>query len=95
MGYWGANRPVFTIKHHGANYHSNVQYQIAIGAFIHIRHGISALGKSKDSYGALLVPIVLGKLPIKIRTNLARIHPTMDDLREAILKEIRVFEAGI
>ena len=35
-------------------------------------HGLSALGKSKDSYGALLVPIVLGKLPIETRRNLAR-----------------------
>ena len=64
----------------------------------HIR-GLSALGKSKDSYGALLVPIVLGKLPIETRRNLAREHPdlewTIDDLREAILKEIRVFEAGV
>ena len=61
--------------------------------------GLSALGKSKDSYGALLVPIVLGKLPIETRRNLAREHPdlewTIDDLREAILKEIRVFEAGV
>ena len=64
----------------------------------HIR-GLSALGKSKDSYGALLVPIVLRKLPIETRRNLAREHPdlewTIDDLREAILKEIRVFEAGV
>lgn len=64
----------------------------------HIR-GLSALGKSKDSYGTLLVPIVLGKLPIETRRNLAREHPdlewTIDDLREAILKEIRVFEAGV
>ena len=64
----------------------------------HIR-GLSALGKSKDSYGALLIPIVLGKLPIETRRNLAREHPelewTIDDLREAILKEIRVFEAGL
>ena len=57
------------------------------------------VGKSKDSYGALLVPIVLGKLPIETRRNLAREHPylewTIDDLREAILKEIQVFEAGV
>ena len=64
----------------------------------HIR-GLSALGQSKDSYGTLLVPIILGKLPVETRRSLARDHPafewTIDELREAILKEIRVFEAGI
>ena len=64
----------------------------------HIR-GLSALGQSRDSYGALLVPIILGKLPVEIKRNLARDHPafewSIDELREAILKEIRIFEAGI
>ena len=64
----------------------------------HIR-GLSALGQSRDSYGALLVPIILGKLPVEIKQNLARDHPafewSIDELREAILKEIRIFEAGV
>ena len=64
----------------------------------HIR-GLSALGQSRDSYGAFLVPIILGKLPVETRRSLARDHPafewTIDELREAILKEIRVFEAGV
>ena len=64
----------------------------------HIR-GLSALGQSRDSYGALLVPIILGKLPVEIKRNVARDHPafewSIDELREAILKEIRVFEAGV
>ena len=63
----------------------------------HIR-GLSALGQSKDSYSALPVPKVLGKLPVEVRRNLARDHPaiewSIDQLREAILKEIRVFEAS-
>ena len=41
----------------------------------------------------------LGKLSVETRRNLARDHPTfewsIDSLRKAILKEIRVFEAGL
>jgi hypothetical protein len=39
----------------------------------HIR-GLESLGKSHNNYGDLLVPIVLGKLPNQVRTNLARDH---------------------
>ena len=63
----------------------------------HVR-GLSALGQSTESYGALLVPMVLGKLPADVRRNLAREHDnlewTLDQLRESIVKEIRVIEAG-
>lgn len=63
----------------------------------HIR-GLSSLGVSKESYGALLVPIILGKLPIPTRKNLAREHANLDwsidELQAAILKEIRVLETG-
>ena len=40
--------------------------------------GLSALGQSRDSYGALLVPIILGKLPVEIKRNLARDHPAFE-----------------
>ena len=64
----------------------------------HIR-GLESLGRSHSSYGDLLVPIVLGKLPQQIRTNLARDHNSPEwkfqQLRESILKEIRILEAGI
>ena len=64
----------------------------------HIR-GLESLGKSHNNYGDLLVPIVLGKLPHQIRTNLARDHDSPEwkfkQLRESILKEIRILEAGI
>ena len=60
--------------------------------------GLTALGQSSESYGALLVPMVLGKLPIDVRKNLAREHShlgwTLDQLRQSIAKEIRVLEAG-
>ena len=71
------------------SFHDTIENQI---------RGFSALGQSRDSYGALLVPIILGKLPVEIKRNLARDHPafewSIDELREAILKEIRIFEAG-
>ena len=60
----------------------------------HIR-GLTSLGKSPESYGALLTPIILGKLPNDIRKNLAREHSnveqTLDDHRSNLLKEIENF----
>jgi len=64
----------------------------------HIR-GLTALGKSEDSYGALLVPIILGKLPTETKTNLARARTslewTLNELQASILTEIRVLESGL
>ena len=61
----------------------------------HVR-GLESLGRSHESYGDLLVPIVLGKLPCDMRTNLARDHDSHEwkfqQLRESILKEIRILE---
>ena len=63
----------------------------------HIR-GLAALGKSEDSYGALLVPIIFGRLPAKTRSNLARSHTSLEwslsELKDSILTEIRVLESG-
>ena len=57
------------------------------------------MGKSEDSYGALLVPIILGKLPAETRSNLARAHTnpewTLSELKDCIKTEIRVLESGI
>ena len=39
----------------------------------HIR-GLTSLEKSPESYGALLTPIIFGKLSNDIRKNLAREH---------------------
>ena len=56
----------------------------------HVR-GLTALGQSSESYGALLVPMILGKLPTDVRKNLAREHShlewTLDQLRQSIAKE--------
>ena len=37
----------------------------------HIR-GLSSIGITSESYGALLIPVTLGKLPADVRRNLAR-----------------------
>ena len=64
----------------------------------HIR-SLSSLGKDSESYGDLLVPIIIGKLPVETRKNLARDHSnsewSLNELQDAILKEIRIFETGL
>ena len=42
----------------------------------HIR-GLSALGKSEESFGSLLTPVILGKLPVELQRNLARRNKTI------------------
>ena len=64
----------------------------------HIR-GLSSIGITPESYGALLIPVSLGKLPADVRHNLAREQNksnwSMDELREALLREIRILEQGV
>ena len=64
----------------------------------HIR-SLSSLGKDRESYGDLLVPIVLGKLPAETRKNLARDHSnsewSLTELQDAVLKEIHILETGL
>ena len=36
--------------------------------------GLESLGQSLDSYGSLLVPIFIDKLPSEIRNNMTRGH---------------------
>ena len=56
-------------------------------------------GKSEGTYGDLLVPIILAKLPRDIRQNLARenISPewNLPEIMSAILKEIRILESEL
>ena len=63
----------------------------------HIR-GLESLGKRKDSFGDFLIPIVFSKLPSIIRRNLTRDHAseqwTIDELCNAIEKEVRILESG-
>ena len=64
----------------------------------HIR-GLSALGKSEESLGSLLTPVILGKLPVELQRNLAREQNnsewTINLLRQAILKEVTILEVAV
>ncbi|XP_064646772.1 uncharacterized protein LOC135499753 [Lineus longissimus] len=59
--------------------------------------GLEGLGKPQESYEALLVPLILDKLPSRIRITITRDHGDKEwrlPLREAILQEIKAAEAG-
>ena len=59
---------------------------------------LEAMGQCQESYGSLLVPVVLEKIPGEIRRQLARENGTsewtLEELRRAINKEIAILEAG-
>ena len=59
---------------------------------------LSSLGQSRETYGSLLVPIILNKLPADVKKSLARQHGsdvwTIDELQGALLNEIRILEMG-
>lgn len=65
---------------------------------VYIR-GLRNLGKSETSYGELLIPVVLDKLPISIRMQITRSHAssvwTMNELREALKIEAQAMQAGV
>lgn len=60
--------------------------------------GLASLGKAQETYGDLLIPIIISKLPNEIRRNIARDHVsfdwTIDQLRNALQKELRILETG-
>lgn len=61
--------------------------------------GLETLGKSHETYGHMLVPILKGKLPHQVRQNPAR-HLSKQEwsfsqLREAILNEMHILVVGI
>lgn len=64
----------------------------------HIR-GLESLGKSKETFGDFLIPIIFGKLPSVVRRNLTRDHTSeqwnIDELRSSIEKEIIILESGL
>ena len=61
--------------------------------------GLKSLGKTEDSYGDLLVPIIFEKLPTNIKTQISRDHGdcawTLPQLTAGILKEIQAAESGL
>ena len=64
----------------------------------HIRSLIT-LGTTPESYGAMLIPAMLGKLPAEVWRNLAREQQrpgwTVESFRETLSKEIRILEQGV
>ena len=70
---------------------------LEVYARLHYIRGLKALGTTEESYGTMLVPIILTRLLIDICRNLAREHGssewTINQLKDAILKEIGVPES--
>ena len=64
----------------------------------HVR-SLSTLGESVDSYGDLLVPVILNKLPLPTRKNMVREHTSNEwnitELQEAIKKDVKVFKSEL
>ena len=60
--------------------------------------GLESLDQMGSSYVALLVQVILKKLPEEIRKNIAREHGssnwTLSDLQKCLLKALNVMEAG-
>ena len=59
--------------------------------------GLEALGQTQETYGTLLVPIIMKKLPGEVRQHLAREHRiqtwVLRDLCKSILDEINIMNA--
>ncbi|KAL5007291.1 hypothetical protein ScPMuIL_016097 [Solemya velum] len=59
---------------------------------------LQSLGQCQDSYGTLLIPIIIRKLPADVRRNITRDNGSdkweLNSLRERIRKEICIQEAG-
>ena len=57
---------------------------------------LSSLGKSSETYGSLLTPSVLSKLPAETRKHMARDHRdtewSIDDVMTGLLKEIQILD---
>ncbi|XP_053406422.1 uncharacterized protein LOC123546015 [Mercenaria mercenaria] len=64
---------------------------------IYIR-GLESLGQTEDTYGSLLVPVILNKLPAEIRKSMTREHGSstwnLSDIRKCLLKELTIMDAG-
>ncbi|XP_062607336.1 uncharacterized protein LOC134269136 [Saccostrea cucullata] len=60
--------------------------------------GLESYGQAQDTYGSLLVPVILNKLPTEIRNNSARENGSTDwllgDLRNSLYRELEILEAG-
>ena len=61
--------------------------------------GLQSLGQGQESFGNLLVSIILGKLPADVKRNMTRDRVNnkwqLQDLRQALKKEIDILESGL
>ena len=59
---------------------------------------LRSLGKTLVEFEMLLIPIMLGKLSVETKKNIARVHEcsqwTMQQLQVSLLREIRIFETS-
>ena len=59
--------------------------------------GLQSLGQGQESFGNLLVSVILGKLPAEVKRNMTRDHGNnkwkLQDLRQALKKEINILES--
>ena len=83
------NRPTFTIVSLRTVQEKMESYII----------GLQSLGQVQDSFGNLLVPVILEKLPADKKRNMTRDHGNnkwhLQDLRQAFKREIGIFESGL
>ncbi|CAC5415238.1 RNF213 [Mytilus coruscus] len=60
--------------------------------------GLESLGQSQEPYGALLIPVMLNKLPSRIKENITRQHGlkqrSFDEHRQHLFNEITILKAG-
>ncbi|XP_061173695.1 uncharacterized protein LOC133182864 [Saccostrea echinata] len=63
----------------------------------HVR-SLECLGQRQEMFGALLIPVIINKLPTEIRKNIAREYDgdniSLQNLRKAISKEVKILESG-
>ena len=61
--------------------------------------GLQSLGQGQESFGNLLVSVILGKLPKDVKCNMTPDHGNnkwqLQDLRQALKKEIDILESGL
>lgn len=60
--------------------------------------GLKTLGKTEDTYGDLLVPMILDKLPTSTKRQMSRYQRstdyTLNTLRDALQREIEILQVG-
>ncbi|XP_060571807.1 uncharacterized protein LOC132729986 [Ruditapes philippinarum] len=75
--------------------HSMRNYYDKLEAYI---RGLESLGQCQNTYGTLLVPVIIDKLPAEIRKSLARENGNdewlLETLRKALYRELNIMETG-